>query len=407
MRRRVFAGSSREAISVCRFLQAELDDQFDVKVWDQDVFALTHSGLESLLNELESSDAGLFVLAPDDIVLSRDRIQHETRDNVIFELGMFMGSLGRDRTFVVAPQGIDLRIPSDLAGITVAEYDGGRPDQRAAIGPACTRIREHLEKTRFEPVVEPESRKRLDRAMARMSRDLEALFEDPRPNADVWVTGSRPDEVSLRVGRASVRLRFGGIEEVLTEDEASVVALPANEYFNDECISDGRSALGAYVQRSFEVGQFVALVAAELVGLPCQRVPRSEKRVEDSFGIGQTVLISNLSPQRRVMLVSATTERVGVGLRAEPHFLYAAAQGVFERMNQDRLTKLSMPVFGAGHGGVPLRVALLFNLLALRSLLRDDIGRHIRSIDIFVLPSEASASPNVLQQVVERLIGTP
>lgn len=49
MRPRIFIGSSREAIDVCRVVQSELADDFDVTVWDQDVFRLSYGTLDSLL----------------------------------------------------------------------------------------------------------------------------------------------------------------------------------------------------------------------------------------------------------------------------------------------------------------------------------------------------------------------
>ena len=66
------------------------------------------------------------------------------RDNALFELGLFMGHLGRERTFVVRPQGDTVKIPSDLAGVTSAPYEWPRGDgnHKAAVGPACDSVRE-------------------------------------------------------------------------------------------------------------------------------------------------------------------------------------------------------------------------------------------------------------------------
>ncbi|MEO7035876.1 MAG: TIR domain-containing protein [Polyangiaceae bacterium] len=38
-------------------------------------------------------------------------------------LGLFMGASGRKRTFVVQPQGVDLKLPSDIFGMTTVRYD--------------------------------------------------------------------------------------------------------------------------------------------------------------------------------------------------------------------------------------------------------------------------------------------
>jgi CRP/FNR family transcriptional regulator, cyclic AMP receptor protein len=64
------------------------------------------------------------------------------RDNVVFELGMFIGRLSRHRTFLVHPSLRDLVLPSDLKGITPISYIvPTKPDELAArLGPVCTEI---------------------------------------------------------------------------------------------------------------------------------------------------------------------------------------------------------------------------------------------------------------------------
>lgn len=408
MKPRIFIGGSREAIDVCRAVQLELAEDFDVTVWDQDVFRLSYGPLDSLLHALDSSDAGVFVLRPDDLTTSRGVPDPTVRDNVIFELGMFIGRLGRDRTIMLTPSASPLRLPSDLLGLTTAGYDASRissGQMRAAVGPACTKVREYLSSFQLRVAEEPKSRVRLDRAMGRMSRDLEFLLGRPALQPSVTNDHSKRD-ICIQIGRAAVHVEMGRIQDYKTDDSQSAIALPANEYFDDECIADVNSSLGAFVQHHFHenVEDFLRQVRAKLVGLPSQRVPRAERRIEDSYGIGQAIFLDNLLPAHRVILVSATTERTGIGLRAEPHFLYAALEGVIETMNAHRLNSLAMPVLGSGHGGMPLVVALLFNLLALQSMLREDIGRHMRQVRIVIFErSVAGITDAVLQEVISRV----
>ena len=310
------------------------------------------------------------------------------------------------------PHGSGLRLPSDLLGITTASYEISRVagvQKRAAVGPACTKIRDHLGQLCLRIVAEPSSRARLDRAMGRMSRDLESLLAARPARATLGPVGGEDysgAHASIQIGRATVDIEPGQIQEYAGHDKRTVIGLPANEYFDDECITDANSSLGAFVQHHFgdRLDEFLAEVRAETTGLPSQRVPRAERRVADSFGIGQALYLRGLVPNHQIVVVSATTERVGISLRAEPHFLYAAVQGIIETMNANRLNSLTMPVLGSGHGGMPLIVALLFNLLALRSILSEDLGRHIREVRIVVFDRAAvEITDEALHDVIARV----
>ena len=144
MKPKLFVGSSREQLEVARAVQEELDADAEVTVWDQGIFELTKSSLESLLEELAKTDFAVFVLTPDDIARIRNVEYQVVRDNIIFELGMSLGSLGRERSFIIQPR-LDptVHLPTDLLGLTVALYEPKRVDQRirSAVAPACNRIR--------------------------------------------------------------------------------------------------------------------------------------------------------------------------------------------------------------------------------------------------------------------------
>ena len=82
----------------------------------------------------------MLVLTPYDVVEPRGERSDSPRDNVLFELGLFMGRLGRFRTFIVADRTTRLKLPSDLAGFTTADLVERPDNPRAAVSPACTQI---------------------------------------------------------------------------------------------------------------------------------------------------------------------------------------------------------------------------------------------------------------------------
>src|SRR5688572_26627902 len=124
----VFIGSSSEGLDIARAIKAQLEDVCDSVVWDQQFFQPGLGYLEALANNLDKFDFGILVFSPDDHVTSRDVKNDAPRDNVLVELGMCIGRLGRSRTFAVFQKDANLKIPSDLAGVTLVPHKTPRED---------------------------------------------------------------------------------------------------------------------------------------------------------------------------------------------------------------------------------------------------------------------------------------
>lgn len=153
MKPRLFIGSSAENLDIANTIQELLEDETDPVVWNQGIFGLSRYPLEELLSELEKSDFAIFVFTPDDLTKIRQKQFRTVRDNVIFELGLFVGRLGRDRTFIVQPSGSDnLHLPTDLLGLMSAPYNPDRPDRNllAALRSACTKILRAIKSANIE-----------------------------------------------------------------------------------------------------------------------------------------------------------------------------------------------------------------------------------------------------------------
>lgn len=137
----VFIGSSAEGLPVAQALQVNLDYCAEVILWSQGVFGLSEGSLESLVDHVADFDFALLVLSPDDLTLSRGGETPSPRDNVVFELGLFMGALGRSRTFIVYDRTASIRLPSDLAGVTAATYQPPSAGSlQSALGACSTAI---------------------------------------------------------------------------------------------------------------------------------------------------------------------------------------------------------------------------------------------------------------------------
>lgn len=141
----LFVGSSTECLGTAQALAVQLANDAEVTVWNEGVFNPGMGFLESLVNALDRFDFAALVLTGDDLVVSHDSATTAPRDNLMFELGLFMGRLGRARTFGVTPRS-GVKLPSDLAGVTLLQFDATRDDKNllAAMGPPAFRIRQAI-----------------------------------------------------------------------------------------------------------------------------------------------------------------------------------------------------------------------------------------------------------------------
>jgi predicted nucleotide-binding protein len=154
----VFIGSSSESIEFARAARSLLNKEARITLWDELYFRPGHTTIETLINSLERFDFAILVLRPEDLVRSRDIEVLSPRDNVIFELGLFMAHLGRERTFIVSQKGA--KLPTDLAGVTTLSYDFSPNVEKAAVslndavqalGSVCDLIRDIIRDLGLSP----------------------------------------------------------------------------------------------------------------------------------------------------------------------------------------------------------------------------------------------------------------
>lgn len=141
----LFIGSSSEGLPIAQALQVNLDKICDTVIWSQGVFGLSQGTLETLVEEIPGYDFAILVMTPDDMSESRGETKQAARDNVLLEFGLCAGILGRKRTFAVYDRKSKMRIPSDLAGITLADYQLHKNGNIiASLGAASTKIESEI-----------------------------------------------------------------------------------------------------------------------------------------------------------------------------------------------------------------------------------------------------------------------
>lgn len=149
MKPRIFIGSSTEQLEIAFSIQENLDFDAQTTVWTQGIFRLSRNTLDSLIESLSNFDFAIFIFHPDDITQMRNEKVATVRDNLIFELGLFIGKLGKENVFFLIPRTIEkLHLPTDLLGITPGTYDNTREDNniQASLGSFCNQIRKEIKK---------------------------------------------------------------------------------------------------------------------------------------------------------------------------------------------------------------------------------------------------------------------
>jgi len=137
---RLFIASSSEGLPIAEATQVGLEDAAECTVWTQGAFNLSETVAESIVNAPVKYDFAVLVFTPDDVVEKRGERRPAPRDNLFFELGLF--TLGRARTFMVYSRNALMHFPSDLMGVTAAQYsERSDGNWQAAVGPVCTRIK--------------------------------------------------------------------------------------------------------------------------------------------------------------------------------------------------------------------------------------------------------------------------
>ncbi|MGF1765016.1 TIR domain-containing protein [Aliivibrio kagoshimensis] len=138
---RIFIGSSSESYEVASACNTCMDRKAEGTLWPN-IFAPGGSTLNSLTEKASNVDFALFIFSPDDITKMRNSTVQSVRDNVLFELGLFIGSLGQERCFILKPRDVILHMPTDLLGLNTMDYNAerGDGDLDSAVNAACSKF---------------------------------------------------------------------------------------------------------------------------------------------------------------------------------------------------------------------------------------------------------------------------
>jgi hypothetical protein len=251
---RLFISSSPKGLEVAEYLQQALEGHCEATLPEQGVFVLGQSPLESLASACKHSDFAAFVLTPDDMFTKRGYRKRAPRENVLFEIGFFMGGLGRHRTFIVYCHEDESALPSHLRGVTLATFRK-RVDENmeATISPVAIKIREAIEKIRTSDSAQTSTRnmlrdfvkhnnvvnelKQAHHMLQKLAIPLYSLVAGFRAYSTWQDKPPGPDALeAIRAGWGAVQQRFYVIEDIaptMKSPEANSLFNPLIQLKND------------------------------------------------------------------------------------------------------------------------------------------------------------------------------
>lgn len=155
MKRKLFIGSSSESLRIAKIVKEEIEkkcsDWLECVIWEEKgIFTLNKSTLDCLIRAARRYDYGVLIATGEDISLIRGSIFRTTRDNVLLELGLFLGSLGLSRAFMFVDK--KCKLPSDYYGITAPFF---KNKDLISISNSVNSITDELEKTRNSYSLKP------------------------------------------------------------------------------------------------------------------------------------------------------------------------------------------------------------------------------------------------------------
>ena len=142
-KKKIFFGSSTEAVDTMDEIAALVSSlEYETITWNspnKNVFIAGDSILDSLIETSKNVDAAIFIFNDDDKTWCRDGVQRGTvRDNVLFEYGLFMGALGKQRVIFASKN--KPKLASDLAGVTYIDANVGEAQIRQSLKAWLRRI---------------------------------------------------------------------------------------------------------------------------------------------------------------------------------------------------------------------------------------------------------------------------
>jgi hypothetical protein len=357
---KVFLGSSSESLDhmfeIAMWLEAE---NLEPVPWNLPTLFLPGENTFLKLIEISRSvDGAVFVFAEDDMVWYRADTVSQPRDNVLLEYGLFVGAMGSKRA-IICRRGCP-KAATDLHGINWIDSSPG------SIHRAQVQLKAWAQQLARTPrAIDPE-RAMVDdgcRVVERTASGFKSAFR----NTEILVD-------------------FAQLQNPDVDSFGSAVVLPANEFFDERCFEDVRTAAGAFVQSHFpnRTGELRQAVRDQL-GDPVELIEKPGREPLPSFGVGTCAYLDRpLGSKFRLIFAAVASDRPPDGLRTDLATIFRVIERIRCILADERIPIVYVPLLGAGKGGVPAEIAFHTLISALLETRCRGGGHHIREVHVVV-----------------------
>lgn len=192
--------------------------------------------------------------------------------------------------------------------------------------------------------------------------------------------------VEINRQNLTILIKAGEIQSIDYATRNSVIVLPANTTFVDDCATDKRTAMGAFFLDRFP--ERVAALPALFANILAVRGLHPDE--SGQFTAGTTIILPDDYAKPAKVVITASTLRIAeVGITSNPYVICNCVEGILKCTADQRVDTIYLPILGSGHGGVDRGMALLFLLLAVLHFSRT--YHHIKLVHIIVHPKDVDS----------------
>ncbi|TAE88068.1 MAG: hypothetical protein EAY81_03315 [Bacteroidetes bacterium] len=187
------------------------------------------------------------------------------------------------------------------------------------------------------------------------------------------------NKTTLKFNSTELTIKIADIQDAENLSNDCAFILPCNTSFVDDCVTDNKTALGAFFNKhhSEKIPQFHQKLKTILKSKGLQPI-------EGIHYAPSTVLIlpEEFSISAKVILVASSVRNTGQGFHTDPSIISNTIYNLFQQTADQRISTFFIPIIGSGHAGLEITEAL--NLLILCIKFHSKKFHHPKNVYIFV-----------------------